>query len=201
MWLIITIAIGIFVTMIPTQDLFALEMNVKGNTLFLSGQVVAGDQYDFKDIITKPENANIQIIKLNSQGGRTIAAIEMGRMIRTRNLATFVDAKTDNCASACTLIFSSGVRRHYINAEFIKDGVYNKKTLKTGLGYHEAHTPLSREKNRYSGPATAADIAGFYEFGSKNAVDLVKLAPPEKLYKISSKTAIDLGLATSLVAP
>jgi len=46
MWLIITIAIGIFVTIIPTQDLFALEMNVKGNTLFLSGQVVAGDQYD-----------------------------------------------------------------------------------------------------------------------------------------------------------
>lgn len=201
MKIFMTIVTGFLMAMIAPQEILALNMTIKGNTLFLSGLVVAGDEYNFKDIITDPENANIRIIKLNSQGGRTRAAIDMGRMIRARNLTTFVDAKTDNCASACTIIFSSGVRRHYINAEFIKDGVYSKTVLKTGLGYHEAHTPLSLEKNHYSGQATAEEIRGFYEFGSPKAVDLLKLAPPEKLYKISAKTAIDFGLATSLSAP
>ena len=180
---------------------FALEIGIKGDTVFLTGLVVAGDQYNFKEVISDPVNSNIKIVKLNSQGGKTFVSIEIGRMIRDRSLITFVDAKSDNCASACTILFSSGVRRHYINAEFIKDGVYDKKMLKTGLGYHEAHSTLSLQSNHYSGQGTAEEIAAFYEFGSKNAVNLVTLAPPEKLYKISAKTAIELGLATSLLSP
>ena len=179
----------------------ALEISKKGNMVILSGQVVSDDQYNFKDFMSDPDNSNVKIIKLNSRGGRTIAAIHMGRLIRSKNLTTFVDAKTDNCASACTILFSSGVRRHYINAEFIKDGVYNKDQLKTGLGYHEAHATLSLEKSHYSGQATAEEIGAFYEFGAQNAIDLVKRAPPDKLYKISAKTALDLGLATSLSPP
>ena len=179
----------------------SLEISRKGAIVYLSGPVVSNDQFDFKEFMTDPQQAGVQIIKLNSTGGKTLSAIHMGRLIRSLKLTTWVDAKTDNCASACTILFASGVNRHYTNAAFIKDGVYEKKSLKVGLGYHEAHVPQSLHANHYSGAATAEEIRAFYEFGSPNAARLVPLAPPDKLYKLSAQTALQLEIATSLLAP
>ena len=180
---------------------FALTMTAKGNTAFLSGPIIDTDEFTFKEFINDPAHAQIKIIRLNSSGGRVNPARSMGRLIRSKNLTTFIDAKTDNCASACTLLFGAGVNRHYVNAQAIKDGVFGFKEVSRGLGYHEGNEPLSRDANRYSGQATANMIAGYYELGVSKAKDLITLAPPNKLYRVSSQTALQFGLATSLSAP
>jgi hypothetical protein len=179
----------------------ALEISKNGSVVMLKGPIVAGDEYEFKNFINDPSNASIKIVRLHSTGGKVIPARDIGRLIRSKNLTTLVDAKSDNCASACTLLFGAGVNRHYTNASNIKDGVYGFKELTVGLGYHEGNTPTSLDKNRYSGQATADMIAGYYEFGVKNAKDIITLAPPNKLYRVSSQTALQLGIATSLAAP
>jgi hypothetical protein len=179
----------------------ALTFTQKGQTAFLTGPIKDGDAIEFKAFINDPAQAQIKIIRLNSTGGRIIPARDIGRLIRSKNLTTYVDAKSDNCASACTLLFGAGVHRHYTNATSIKDGVYGFKDLTVGLGYHEGNESLSLDSNRYSGQATANMIAAYYEFGVQNAKDIITLAPPNKLYRISSQTALKLGIATSLSAP
>lgn len=184
-----------------SKPLVAMEIIKKGDTALLQGGIKSGDEIKFKEFINDPTNSNIKIIKLNSSGGFVIPARDIGRLIRSKNLSTIVDGKTDNCASACTVIFGSGIKRHYVNGNSIKDGVYGFKELTVGLGYHEGNSPLSKDGNRYSGQATADMIASYYEFGVKNAKDIITLAPPNKLYRISSQTALNLGIATYLTSP
>ena len=193
--------IGFLLTIIHHQTSSALELSKMGDVVMMSGYVNGGDDALFKDFMADPNNANIKVIRLNSTGGMAGTATRIGRLIRHKNLTTLVDGKTDNCFSACTILFSSGVRRHYINAQLIKDGVYSKPDVMPGLGFHEAHDYRSPHSHPHSGEGTAGVIAAFYEFGTKNAVDLVTLAPPNKLYYISSQTALNLGIATSLSAP
>ena len=184
-----------------SKPLVAMEIIKKGDAALLQGGIKSGDEIKFKEFINDPTNSNIKVIKLNSSGGFVIPARDIGRLIRSKNLSTFVDGKTDNCASACTVIFGSGIKRHYVNGNSIKDGVYGFKEITVGLGYHEGNSPLSKDGNRYSGQATADMIASYYEFGVKNAKDIITLAPPNKLYRISSQTALNLGISTSSSNP
>ena len=188
----------VFYFCISASPTFSLEISKKGDVVILKGGIKNGDEINFKEFIFDPNNSNIKIIKLNSPGGMVIPARDIGRIIRSKNLTTLLDAKSDNCASACTVIFGSGVKRIYLNGNNIKDGVYGFKELTVGLGYHEGNNPLSRDGNRYSGQATADMIGAYYEFGVKNAKDVITLAPPNKLYRISSKTAFNLGIATDI---
>ena len=107
-----------------SKPLVAMEIIKKGDAALLQGGIKSGDEIKFKEFINDPTNSNIKIIKLNSSGGFVIPARDIGRLIRSKNLSTFVDGKTDNCASACTVIFGSGIKRHYVNGNSIKDGVF-----------------------------------------------------------------------------
>ena len=49
--------------------------------------------------------------------------------------------------------------------------------------------------------ATANVIAAYYEFDVKAAKDLITLAPPNKIYKLSAATALQLGIATHITNP
>ena len=194
-------SVGLLVTLAWSQPLLALEFIKKGDTVIVSGSVRGGDDALFRDFMAEPGNANIKIVRLNSTGGIVLAALYMGRIIRAKNMITYVDGKSDNCASACTVLFAAGVKRHYANAQNIKDGVYGFKENAVGLGYHEGRNPISLGGNKYSGQATADMITGYYEFGVKGAKDLITLSPPNKLYRVSAQTAVNLGIATSLSAP
>lgn len=192
---------GLFMGLCWSHPIFALEFSKRGDTVFVSGSVRGGDDGLFKEFMADPSNANIKIVRLNSTGGNVNAALYMARFIRSKNMITYVDGKSDNCASACTVLFAAGVKRHYANAQGIKDGVYGFKENPVGLGYHEGNNALSLSGNKYSGQATADMIAGYYEFGVKDAKELITLAPPNKLYRISAQTAVNHGIATSLSAP
>lgn len=179
----------------------ALTMTAQGNTAFLSGPIIDDDETRFKKFITDPDNAQIKIIRLHSGGGRIHAARLIARMIRDKKLTTFVDAKTDNCASACTLLFSAGIKRHYINAQDIEDGLYGLRQTTYGLGFHEGSNQKSSELNHQSQRATETMMAAYDELGMPKAKELILLANPAWLYRLSSRTALKLGIATSINAP
>jgi hypothetical protein len=87
-----------------------------------------------------------------------------------------------------------------VGAEGIRDGAVAPKETR-GLGYHEGGSPHLLQPNRYSGNATAFMIALYYEFGSREAASLATKAPPNMMYLISGRSALDKGLATSLSPP
>ncbi len=165
----------------------------------MSGSIIAGDEFRFFELM-KTNAKSINLISLNSGGGAIDPAIEMARYIRANGLTTLLDGSRAKCASACTLLFAAGTRRHYVNALSLADGVVGKSGF-SGLGYHEGNSSLSRSKNRYSGQATARMIGMYYELGSSRAADLATKAPPEMLYRVSGSSALSLGLATSLERP
>jgi hypothetical protein len=179
----------------------ALQFAKKGDVVTLSGSINSGDEHLFKDFMNDPAQANVKWIRLNSTGGKVLPARDMGRLIRSRQLSTIVDARADNCASACTVLFGAGVKRYYLNAGAVTDGVYGFKEKPFGLGFHEGNNPSSLDGNKYSGQATADMIAAYYEFGMKNAKDIITRAPPNKLYRVSSQTAMTLAIATHDAGP
>ena len=179
----------------------ALTLSQKGEVVLLTGHINNGDDVEFKNLINNPANAQIKIIQLQSGGGNINAAKLIARLIRDKKLTTLVNAKTDNCASACTLLFSSGIKRHYVNAQDIEDGLYGLKQNTNGLGYHQGSNRNSNEHDHYSENATKSMIAAFNEMGTHKDKDLMSLASPLWLYRISSHTALKYGIATSLSMP
>lgn len=179
---------------------FSLEMRVSGREIVLSGGIINGDEHRFRDLIENPAHAGVRVVRLNSGGGKIAPAGEIGRMIRKRGMATLLDAASGRCGSACTVIFSSGSTRHYVNGERVTDQPVPKANYR-GLAFHEGSSPLSTARNRYSGQATAELIGWYYEFGTSAAKDLATKAPPEGFYQISGPTALSLGIATSLSRP
>jgi hypothetical protein len=194
-------AIVSFLFILQLNPCHALTMTNQGNMAFLSGPIIDDDETRFKKFITDPDNAQIKIIRLHSGGGRIHAARLIARMIREKKLITFVDAKTDNCASACTLLFSAGIKRHYINAQDIEDGLYGLKQTVYGLGFHEGSNQKSSELNHQSQRATESMMSAYDEFGIPKAKELIALANPAWLYRISSRTALKLGIATHSTTP
>ena len=179
----------------------ALTLSQKGEIVLLAGHINNGDDVEFKNFINSPANAQIKIIQLQSGGGNINAAKLIARLIRDKKLTTLVNAKTDNCASACTLLFSAGIKRHYVNAQDIEDGLYGLKQNTNGLGYHQGSNRNSNELGHYSENATKSMIAAFNEMGTHKGKDLMAFASPLWLYRISSHTALKFGIATSLSMP
>ena len=142
----------------------------------------------------------VQIVNLNSGGGKIEPAGDIARLIRAHGLATLVDGAHAKCASACTVIFAGGVRRYYANAQGLSEGPMSKSSF-VGLGFHQGNSKLSLEGNKYSGRATAMMISFYYELGMSRAAELVDKAPPERYYRISGPTALAMGIATSLQGP
>ena len=181
------------------QPVAAMEYSRNGVTVTMSGTIKPDDEHMVPKFFDRPENAGVRYINLVSGGGSVNAAIEVGRLIRSRNFETIVDGGRANCSSACTILFGSGVKRHYINAGAVKDGAF--KFGGSGLGFHQATTSLSRQPAGFSGAGTAMVIGAYYEFGIGGASGLADKAPPNMIYRLSGPSALQMGVATSLTIP
>lgn len=190
---------ALLAAMLASGAVSAMDMRISGHEIVLSGSIVDGDEFKFKELVERSGNG-LRVVRLNSGGGKINPAGEIGRIIRKRGMATLVDARNSRCGSACTIIFGSGVSRHYVGAEGIADSL-TKPAAYRGLAFHEGNNPLSRASNRYSGPATAALIGWYYEFGISSARSLAIQAPPNGFYQISGATALSMGIATNLNRP
>ncbi|MDR3497067.1 MAG: hypothetical protein P4L82_20920 [Ancalomicrobiaceae bacterium] len=181
-----------------TLPAHALEFSVSGNVLHMAGPIKSGDGVKFREFY-QPLKGKIRIVDLNSSGGKLDPADEIANVIRADGLTTVIDANRSICASACTVLFISGVKRHYVNASAIQDGV--GPWGRWGLAFHEGNNQLSMDANHYSGAASALMIADYYSFGVGTAASLLTKAPPEKLYYVSPATAQSLNIATSVSPP
>jgi len=75
-----------------------------GDRIVLTGQITAFDDIKFRAAL----DDNVKTVILGSDGGYVAEAMEIGRIIRQRQLDTAVPS---NCASACALIWAGGVKR------------------------------------------------------------------------------------------
>ncbi|PZR93568.1 MAG: hypothetical protein DI537_10665 [Stutzerimonas stutzeri] len=120
--------------------------------IFIRGELTQGDALEFE---TKAEGIKRALVVLSSPGGAVAEGLAIGAAVRTQGLATMV---VDECASACALVWLSGVRRYY--GEGMKIGfhaayrVIDGKPTETGMANAEigaflAHLGLSREAIRF----------------------------------------------------
>lgn len=103
------------ITSIPSGD------DPASGLIMISGEIVAGDAEKFRAEALKLRNATVGL----SSGGRTLGpALEIGKMVRLMSFSTIV-VGSDQCASACALIWMAGARR------FLGDGAR--------VGFHAAY--------------------------------------------------------------
>ena len=193
-----SLLLSIMASLVISSRAVAIELGNKGDTLFLSGSIKQGDQFLFRDFLSA--NSIIKYVDLNTGGGHIEAAGQIGRQIRDKKLHTIVDGSRSKCGSSCTIIFSAGVLRFYVNGAGIKDGVGEMRNGR-GLGYHEGDKLLANGKRGQSGAATGEVISWYYEFGSKEARSLITRSDWKHFYYVSPETAISLGLATGTKRP
>ncbi len=173
-----------------------MELVARGDTIYLGGAIKPGDSIEFANFIKHAPKGSYHNVYLASGGGFIVEAIEIGRVIREAGFATIVDASKSFCASACTAIFASGIKRIYLNSAAIADGI--PKGGCAGLGFHDGSNAASRDANHYSGEASALMINAYYEFGVPGAAQVISKSPPNNIFLLSGKTALALGIATAL---
>ena len=78
-------------------------------TLYVAGGISEGDYATFRQALNQAGSID-EVVLLNSPGGALDEGIEIGRMIRSRNLATHIP-DIGFCASACNFIFMGGLLR------------------------------------------------------------------------------------------
>lgn len=179
----------------------ALSITVRGPDLFLTGAIELGDHAKVEAVMMA-NRGKLRTVHLNSPGGWSGDMREIARDIRKAGLNTAVDGSRAVCASACTVLFAAGVQRFYYNAEKVPDGV-RKADRTPGLGYHGAGN--SRDTIVMAGQSPGAGMQGiinmYYEMGSPAGATLANQAAFTELNKISGRTALSLGIATSLSRP
>jgi len=121
-------------------------------TVLIREEFRKGDGSEFEEKAGKLSQA---LVVLSSPGGSVAEALQIGAIIRTQGLATMV---ADECASACALVWLSGVRRYYnpgvrigFHAAYVRR---NGKPVETGMGKAEigsflTHLGLSIEAIRF----------------------------------------------------
>ena len=175
-------------------DAHGSEISLAGKSIWLTGHILSGDQYKFRDVIEHAGAGHVAAVYLDSPGGDIYSAGEIARQIRSAGLSTVVDASRHRCASSCTIIFVGGVRRFYRNAESV-GGISAGRGFR-GLGFHEGAVSGQSGPGSFSGMATGLMVALYHELGVPNAATLVDYAPPEAIYGLSGAMAMKLGIAT-----
>jgi hypothetical protein len=170
----------------------ASEIHASGRTITISGEIVPGDQFKFRDLM---KETGVAAIRLNSPGGDIGTAGAIARQIRAAGSITIVDAARDSCISACTILFAGGQRRLYLNAERV--GESSDPSDFRGLGFHQANHPDQAGAGRFSGEGTAQMKSLYYEFGVPNAATLAKSASPDEVFLITGREAVAMGIATA----
>ena len=88
-----------------TFNVNALEVEVKGNKMFLEGNIVEGDYYRVKEHLKH----NMKVY-LNSNGGLAYEGIAIGYLLNDHKVTTII-GENKECHSACGFLFLAGTKR------------------------------------------------------------------------------------------
>ena len=150
-----------------------------GRELEFSGGITFGAAKEFQGFLDAMPA--VQIVHLNSPGGRIAEAGRIGRLISARKLSTYV---VGNCLSACTTIFLSG-RERLISSQ-------------GRLGFHQPDFPgLTNEERR---KLIANEELRLRQLGvSATFAHKANLAPPDDMWFPSVDELVAEHVATRVV--
>ncbi|MGI6854558.1 hypothetical protein [Mesorhizobium sp. 1B3] len=133
-----------------------------GTELSFAGGIKYGVAAELERILkTAPD---IRVLHLTSEGGRLQEAIKLFRLVVEHGLETYV---SNECASACTLVFAAGKRRWLSDA--------------ARLGFHPAVFPGFGDKELRE--ANEEWMAGFEDTGiDAGFVNKVLALPPQEMW-------------------
>jgi hypothetical protein len=193
----------------------AMQMQVAGNQLILSGNVVGDEPSLIADILSKNPAIDTVILR-NSRGGEVAAGYHVGEMFRARGLRTAVSGY---CNSSCSRMFLGGKERFFTS---------DYAPASTAIGFHGhygsdgglradlvAHYDLKSWIIQYSDGKADPDLVERWINLPRNN-DMVRFFNPalftvndastflclegQRLQQCQAihKTALDLGIVTSL---
>jgi len=146
------------------------------DTIVIDGIITLEDQANFTTAATASNSA---VVVLNSQGGATLSALEMGKTIRLKGFATAIPENA-LCASACALMWLAGSPR------FIGEGAH--------IGFHASYIDRNGTLEE-SGVANALVGAYLNQLGlSQKAVAFVTSAPPQGMEWLDASKAQSIGV-------
>jgi hypothetical protein len=182
----------------PFSAAQALNLSESNGKAYMSGTLENGDEKQFAEFLAQPRAKPLRVLYLYSPGGKLVPAIMIGRMVRKAGLATAVNGTSEFCDSACTLIFAGGVRRHYING----DRVFEGDTGRTGLGFHPAwNRGYGTQASLRSDNGVDLMAKHYAAMGQPRAIELVRQAAFNTMFRPGGKTSLDYRIATSLRDP
>jgi GYF domain 2 len=158
---------------------YAFRVLRDGREMEFSGGITFGAAKDFQRFLDAMPA--VQVVHLNSPGGRVAEAERIGHLLSARKLSTYV---VGNCLSACTTIFLSG-RERLISRQ-------------GRLGFHQPDFPgLTSEERRN---IIANEEFRLRQFGVSAAfAHKANLAPPEDMWFPTIAELIAEHVATRVV--
>lgn len=162
---------------------FAVSDDENGNrSVSLKGEIVAGDDLKFAPVVENREHVTVY---LASNGGDTLAAMAIGRLIRSNKFATNVPSGA-LCTSACGLIWIAG----------------DQRTLSAGarVGFHGAFRRVNG-KRIVSAEGNALVGAYIAEMGyGASAIVYFTQAPPNGVQWLTPDVAKRIGIEYEQIA-
>jgi|GEM_PF-2571834 len=107
---------------------FELRVLNQGTELELIGSMPFGTTESVREVVK--QYPSVQVIHLNSKGGRVSEAVKLYEFIQQQQFDTYVASE---CSSACTLAFMGGNKRYL-----------SKRSI---LGFHSASLPTQSSEN------------------------------------------------------
>lgn len=99
-------------------------------TLRITNKIAQSDLQEFKNALQRIETEKMKLhlstVQLESDGGSGLTAVEIGRLIRKKNLNTYVAPK-NYCSSACFVIFLGGVQRYGFGNLGVHDSTFSEE--------------------------------------------------------------------------
>lgn len=179
----------------PAQAIYLSE---SGGVARLSGTFEKDDEKIFAQFLAQKRATPLHTLWLESRGGAVYPAMSIGQLVRKAHLATAMRADAASCDSSCTLVFVSGVRRHYVNGNSVFEGTSSL----SGLGFHSANVRGDAVRPATKSHEATAEMGKFYRnMGVSGASDLMDRASITTVYRPSGATALKSRIATSLAAP
>jgi hypothetical protein len=119
---VLTAALALLVGLSPWAAR-AMQIQVAGNQLIMSGEVVGNEPVVVADILAKNKAIDTVILR-NSRGGNIPAGYAVGEMLRARGIRTGVSGY---CYSSCSRMFLGGKERVFTS---------DYAPASTSLGFH-----------------------------------------------------------------
>jgi uncharacterized protein DUF4339 len=162
----------------PDVPAYSIRVMRNGTEAEIAGGFKYGLTGDFSNALDA--SPQIRIVHLDSLGGRIGEAEKLNKLIRDRNLDTYVSAK---CLSACTLAFAGGTRR------ILRQGAV--------LGFHAPTFPGISASELADATRDQRDIFLAAGFDGK-FIDQALATPNSQLWKPTPDILLQAGVITSL---